>query len=175
MKARNKGYGMFFALVGAMIIGFGVYSKSVEANDDLMKSCMSVAKTDCSKWAATGGGGGGLPRGLTSGTTVELAPGERYVLTGVVVQAKNSNTQQMETFLKVDLDEHPWLASARRKSTPYYRVSDNANRWKQYNRKTVTGIFRADAAIWEMTEDRFSYEIFLTPTAGTVIVEGSIR
>ena len=167
MMARMFGNQSIFAVVAAMIILGGVSSTSVSADpsDDLVKSCVAVAKTDCSKWAAAGGGGG-LPRGLTSGTMAELAPGERYVLSGTISIAQN------EVYLKIDLSEHPWLASSRRKSQPYYHISDSVNRWKKYNYKAVTAIFRADAVIWALGADRYTYEIALTPIEGTVIVEG---
>lgn len=173
MKARKMGNGIFFAIF-AVVMALGSHqANAYDPAEDLLKSCMAVAKTDCSKWAAEGGGGG-LPRGLTNGTTVELAQGERYVLTGVIAVVKNSSTQQNEAYLKIDLEEHPWLASAKRRSTPYYRINDDANRWKKYNRSKITGIFRAEGAIWSMGQER-GYEVFLTPTEGTVIVNGGIR
>lgn len=174
MKARILGFAATVAMIAAVIAAWANSSTSAQAfsaNDDLLKSCMVVAKNDCTKWAAEGGGGGGFPRGLSNGTTVELAPGERYVLSGTVLVVKDTDTQQLEVYLKVDLDEHPWLASAKRKSQPYYRVNDDANRWKKYNKKYVTGVFKADASIWQLGTDRYTYEIFLTPIEGTVIAE----
>jgi len=153
-------------IVLAILFGLCAFAsaRASESNlDELIQSCMAVAKTDCTKWASAGGGGGGFPRGLTSGVTVELAAGEAYVLSGVITIVKN------EVYLAIDLDDQPWLASSRRKQQPFYRIDDDAAKWRNYSRKKVSGIFRVEGSIWSTTNGRYTYDLYLTPTEGSVL------
>jgi hypothetical protein len=62
----------------------------------------------------------------TSNQVVELADGERYVLMGEVVYLRGI------PYLIVDLDAHPWLATARRRQDPSYPLMGSGAYWKQY-------------------------------------------
>lgn len=81
------------------------------------------------------GGGGEVPTPFEAfNQKAELADGEDYLLVGrVVIQpVAGSGSDRLQAFLQVDLDVHPWLASARRKANPYYPLEGSVGFWRQY-------------------------------------------
>lgn len=82
------------------------------------------------------GGGGELPSPFdTANHRVELADGEAYLLVGRVVMMQNpgfSTDNRMFPYFRVDLNEHPWLATEKRISQPYYPLEGAVEDWKKY-------------------------------------------
>jgi hypothetical protein len=55
---------------------------------------------------------------------VELADGEEYFLVGTIVNIQ-AQDGVFQPYLKVDLDQHPWLANAHRVAFPYYPIASS--------------------------------------------------
>ena len=144
-------------------------SDPVDPATKLLKACMANAKTSCTFWASEGGGGG-FPRGLTRETTVELASGETYILSGRIQIISGQHV-----FLKIDLTEFPWLASTTRKAFPLYRIDDSVSRWSKYDGQYMTVLAVARIAIWADNKNQYTAETYLEPTAQPVLDFGSVR
>jgi hypothetical protein len=129
--------------------------------DDLMKSCLSTAKKDCNSWAREGGGSE-APRGLSTDTRVELANGEKYILSGTI-EANGTNL-----YLHINLHQFPWLASHTRVANPFYRIDDAAGAWTKYLGKNVTILATAKYTVFSQG-GRTLFEIALTPADQPVI------
>jgi hypothetical protein len=161
--------------IGMILLGmvFGIASivhadtDPVDPASKLLKSCMANAKTGCSNWVKEGGSEG-FPRGLTSETTAELAAGETYILSGKIQIISGQHV-----FLKVDLVEFPWLASAARKAFPLYRIDDSVSRWIKHDGKYLSILATARIAIWADNKNRYTSETYLEPTAQPVLEFGS--
>jgi hypothetical protein len=73
------------------------------------------------------GGGDHLPVPFKAfNTKVELAEGEYYVLEGSIVVTGAT------TYLEVDLEAHPWLATKKRKEFPYYSLEGARAFWRKF-------------------------------------------
>lgn len=84
-----------------------------------------------------GGGDGHSPDPLTIfNQHVELADGEVYLLRGNVMLNTASlgrTKRKLQPYFNVDLQAHPWLANAARKSNPYYVIEGTAGYWRAFN------------------------------------------
>ncbi len=99
--------------------------------------------------APHGGGGGEVPS-LQVNQHVELAIGEYYSLYGTVVAgSENSSGTSMNSvpMFAVDLQQHPWLASAYRVRSPYYYLPGSWATWGRYLNKRVLLTAQAQA-VW---------------------------
>lgn len=157
MNKNLKWLGLGGVLAAALLLAM-----NLQADDDLFEACMANVKKDCQSWAAKGGGGES-PRGLTTDTKAELAINEKYILSGMVAIVAG------EPFLRVDFNEHPWLASAVRMRNPFYRLDDVASNWKQYLGREITVVATAHYSTWADSQDRTVLEIYLVPGAQPVI------
>jgi hypothetical protein len=72
------------------------------------------------------GGGGEIPTPFSSNQKVELADGEIYSLVGTV------KLYGGEAYFEIDFAQHPWLASAKRQSSPYYALSNPIDYWRKF-------------------------------------------
>jgi hypothetical protein len=134
---------------------------SADLFDDLLDSCMTNVKRDCTVWARDGGGGE-APRGLNADTKVELALGEKYVLTGQVL-IQNGNP-----YLHIDFHAQPWLANRTRITNPFYRINDTAANWTKYAGRIMTIVGTARYRSWTMGGQTF-LEIYVDPAPESVI------
>jgi hypothetical protein len=164
MKKNMKWLGLGGLLGAALLTAIDL--PAGEFQDDLMKSCMTTVKKDCEVWAAKGGGGE-APRGLNSDTKVELAIGEKYVLTGLI------EIYAGRPYLRVSFKEQPWLANARRMRNPTYRLNDLATNWSKYAGQEMTIIGTAHYRAFSNQGSKM-LEIFLEPSPEAV-VEGLQR
>jgi len=82
------------------------------------------------------GGGGELPSPFdTANWKVELADGEAYQLMGRIVLMQTpgyGEVNRLTPFFRVDLNEHPWLATEKRLSDPYYPLIGPVEEWRPY-------------------------------------------
>ncbi len=169
MKKNLKWLGLGGVLATAMLFAMdlpamGSNTRSTSQSDgydDLMKSCLNSVKHDCDSWAREGGGSE-APRGLSTDTRVELANGERYILSGSL------ETDGAGLFLRIDLHQFGWLASRTRVANPYYRINDTALAWKKYIGKNVTILATAKYTVFTQT-GKTVFEIVLTPADQPVI------
>ncbi len=122
--------------------------------NDRFKSCMTNMKKDCEQWALRGGE---TPRGLSGDTRVELAPGEKYVLTGIV------NIIANDPYLEINLRKHPYLASASRRHEPFYRIEAPAAQWKKYSGREISVVATARYTAWESRTGKLRIEVYLDP------------
>lgn len=75
-----------------------------------------------------GGGDGHSPDPLNVfNQHVELADGELYLLRGRV------ELRRKQPAFSVDIGEHPWLASLKRKGNPHYLIEGTASYWRAYD------------------------------------------
>ena len=95
---KHRVFGSLLALVFSMAVIVPAGADQDDNTNDRFQSCMNNMKKDCQAWALRGGE---TPRGLSGDTKVELAPGEKYVLTGIV------NIIANEPFLEINLRKHP--------------------------------------------------------------------
>ncbi len=130
-------------------------------SNDLYASCMTNMKKDCRDWALRGGGGES-PRGLSGETTVELAPGEKYILMGIV------NIIDNEPYLEINLKKHRWLASAARLREPFYRIEAPAAQWKKYRGREISIVATARYTAWETRSGKLTIEVYLAPAEDPV-------
>lgn len=137
--------------------GFNIADATV--GDDLLKSCMVNAKSDCQSWVESAARGGEFPRGLSTNDTVELARGEKYLLRGTVQVVRG------RAVLSVDLDYQPWLGNALRKMDPTYRLDVDVAKYRKWEGKVVDVLVTANQAIWAVdgSTDRFRIEVYLQP------------
>lgn len=161
-----KAWGILLGLAMGIAGSAPVHADSA-TQKELLRSCLANARTECERWAFAGGGNE-FPRGLTTDNTVELAHGERYMLTGAVAIFSN------KVWFNIDFDEQPWLASQKRRANPFYRLDDDMTRWKRYNGQTLTLIVTAQNVIWQSTDDKYSVETLLVPGSDP-IVKDSVR
>lgn len=164
--------------IGAVLFAAGAASGAerawtpdmlVDGEKERIKSCMTSVKGDCERWAAEGGGGT-VPRGLSKEGVAELAPNEKYTLSGSV-QVIDSIV-----YLNVNLKEHPWLASGYRKGNPRYPLWGDAsliNKWRSYAGRTVYGAFQAYYMI--LTDDDGNSTIMISIIPLGIPSEGTIR
>ena len=109
---------------------------------------------------ASGGGGGEIPTPFDAfNQRAELADGEDYLLVGRVI-IENVSVEGSRAYFEVDLDQHRWLASAKRKADPRYPLEGSVGFWKLYRglriklpclavqQITVTGQQKPEATIW---------------------------
>lgn len=149
--------------LGGLLATASLFALDLPAQDnELFQSCMDSVKKDCESWALKGGGSE-APRGLTSDSKAELAINERYILTGKVGIFDNL------PYLHISFEDHPWLAGRLRLSNPYYRIHDDASRWKRYRAKEVTIVVTARYAAWAKGDGRMTLEILLDPMEEPVI------
>lgn len=154
------GLGGFLAIALLFAVDLPAYDSKF--GDDLFYSCMENVKKDCQSWALKGGGSE-APRGLTSDSKAELAIGERYILTGSISIFDNL------PYLRISFNDHAWLASRLRLSNPYYRIHDDASRWKRYRGKDVTIVVTARYTTWSQGDGRMTLEILLDPMEESII------
>lgn len=92
----------------------------------------------CHSGSADGalGGGGELPSPFdTAKWKVELADGESYQLMGRIVLMPSpgyGEDDRLTPFFRVDLNEHPWLATEKRLNEPYYPLIGPIEDWRPY-------------------------------------------
>lgn len=146
----------------ALVAGAATAAEVRSEDKELMRTCMNNAKTECQKWAASGGGNE-FPRGLSVDSKVELASGERYIMSGSISIFSN------KVWLNVDFDAQPWLASQKRRANPFYRLDDDMARWRRYNGKNVTIVVTAQNMIWATSDDRYTVEMMLVPGSDPVV------
>lgn len=129
----------------------------------LLRSCLANARTECERWAFRGGGNE-FPRGLDVDNTVELAHGEKYMLTGIISIFSN------KVWFNIDFDVQPWLASQKRRANPFYRIDDDMSRWRRYNGQTLTLIVTAENVIWTQNNGgRYTVETMLKPGSDPIV------
>lgn len=94
---------------------------------DYLKSWGLVSDENCFSTC-----GGEIPWPFqASNQVVELANDERYVLMGFI-----EFRDGLPRFV-VDLEEHPWLATAQRKVDPSYRLLGTLEYWKRFEFKRI--------------------------------------
>ena len=83
----------------------------------------------------TGGTGSEIPTPFDLNRHVELADGEEYLLVGRIVFKTIATVDgvRVRPFFAIDLNLHPWLASAKRKDTPFYPLAAPYSKWKNYD------------------------------------------
>ena len=83
----------------------------------------------------TGGTGSEIPTPFDLNRRVELADGEEYLLVGKIVFKTIATVDgiRVRPYFAVDLNQHPWLASAKRKEMPFYPLSAPYARWKTFD------------------------------------------
>jgi hypothetical protein len=135
MNMKMKSWFLGFAIAGAFFLG------SDARATDLFEACMQGVKRECQSWAAKGGGGE-APRGLTRDTRVELADGEKYILSGFIEVSGG------EVYLAIDFRAQPWLANKARLRDPFYQIEDSADQWRKYAGREVTLIAVARYDSW---------------------------
>jgi len=114
------------------------------------------------------GGSGDVPTPfLNTNQKVELSDGELYTLVGKVRSARDG------FYFEVDLGEHPWLASARRRASPLYGLEGSPSFWRRFDGRKVRlqveakGAVRVDSGTGEA-----EYWISLQPLADPVLMQG---
>src|SRR5437870_1469834 len=79
--------------------------------------CLADTHSSSRRSSACDGGGGDVPVPYANTNQhVELADGENYTLVGIV------RFMGGLPYLQVDLQQHPWLATADRVAYPYYSL-----------------------------------------------------
>lgn len=115
----------------------------------------------------TGGGNGGeIPTPFELNRRVELADGEEYLLVGRIVfkTIATPDGVRPRPYFEIDLNQHPWLASARRKGSPYYPLAAPYGRWKSYDGVRVKMSSLAHGRILaENPRGGLEYQIELSP------------
>jgi hypothetical protein len=128
--------------------------------EEMMRSCMQQAKSDCTDWAA-GVLGGELPKGISINTVVELAEREKYYLIGKIVVNGNA------VYLQIDFDKQPWLKSEIRTAFPFYRfeLSEfDAQKWKKWDLTNVEALVQAKLVTFVSTQEhKILNEMVLVP------------
>ncbi|MEO5970092.1 MAG: hypothetical protein ABIQ95_09205 [Bdellovibrionia bacterium] len=131
------------------------------------------------------GGGGGhdvpTPFQLTQ-TKFELADGELYSLVGTIVfapppvalvyqselqrpsytQFYGTNPKKLHPYFSIDLENHPWIANAKRVDSPLYYIEGTSNNWKKWEGTSVNLLCRANGRIL-LTSNGPEYAIQLEP------------
>lgn len=169
MKRNQMGLGLGGIFVSAILAATSVSANDFGLSDqdpvrfpeDLFRSCMVHVEKDCRIWAKRGGGGE-MPRWMPAKTKVELAIGEKYILTGRV-EFMNSGV-----YLRVDLKAQPWLANRVRIKNPFYRINDNPANWTKYSGRTVTIVGTSRYAVF-YEGGRSRVEIYIEPASEPVI------
>lgn len=169
MKRNLKWLGLGGMIATAMLFATGLSANDFiiggdspyELHTDLFKSCMVAVEKDCKSWAKTGGGGE-MPRWMPADTKVELAIGEKYILTGVI------EFIQSAVFLHIDLKSQPWLANRTRVGNPYYRILDTPANWTKYRGKRLTIVGTSRYAVYN-ERGRKKLEIYIEPAADAVM------
>ncbi len=148
MMGKYFGVALFLVMSGLNSANSG--------DEELLRSCMMNAKTNCDAWVNRALGGE-FPRGLSTNETAELARGEKYLLRGQIQILRG------RPFLAIDLSFHPWLRSTARVVDPFYRIEGDPARFRRWDGRVVDLLVVADQAIWaiEGAPDRFRVEIFL--------------
>lgn len=151
-----------------LIVGFATNSEAIPGpSEQRFRACMVTVKQDCASWAVEGGGSE-APRGLTVESRAELAVGEKYILTGRI------DISQNQPYLRISFQQQPWLASARRASEPYYRISDAASNWKKFQGRVVSIVVTPRYFAWSRS-GKTNVEIYLEPSAEPVLTALQIR
>jgi len=113
------------------------------------------------------GGGGEVPtpHSLAINEHVELAVGEYYSLYGIVTSGPSlsESIANSAPMLAVDLQQHPWLASAARSRYPFYRLDGSWDFWGRYLQKRVLVTAQAKTAYVPLVNGQFRIEIVLVP------------
>lgn len=137
-----------------ILVTLGVSAKSwadVGSSDGLAQVGQPLKSvTQCSLEPTSLPHGGGEVPSLQVNQHVELAIGEYYSLYGTVIAGSdNQNGTSMNSvpMFAVDLQAHPWLASALRVRSPYYYLPGGWNVWNRYVDKRVLLTAQAQA-IW---------------------------
>lgn len=92
----------------------------------------------------------------------ELADGELYTLVGRVVFVGD------QAMLEVDLNEHPWLASTKRRNDPFYPIVQRSDTYRQFEGRRVLLQARARAVI-TITPAPAAYSIWLSILGSPVL------
>jgi hypothetical protein len=133
------------------------------------KGRVRTRPSPCQGRICAGVGGGELPTPFEArNRTVELAAGETYLLSGKVVFLKSSKVAEalgVSAFLQIDLESHPWLASARRKANPYYPLVGPASYWRNHEGRDVRLNCEAQGRVLFVDDFGPQYEILLDPLA----------
>lgn len=112
-----------------------------------------------------GGGGGDVPTPfLSANTKVELADGEVYTLIGHIRLIRSI------PYLEVDLNEHGWLAGAKRKAEPFYPLEASPSYWAQFEDARVKLTVEAHG-VAVVVGERAVYALTLQPLVEPVLLE----
>ncbi|MCM2278232.1 MAG: hypothetical protein NDJ89_09170 [Oligoflexia bacterium] len=123
-----------------------------------------------------GGGSGEVPTPLEIyNQKVELADGERYILIGNVVLAEEGR-DRWKAYFEIDFAEHPWLATEKRKKSPFYPLEGPISYWKQFRGLRIKMPCEARGIILQREGREPEYAIQLRPTRqGVIVTLGSAR
>ena len=102
----------------------------------------------------------------TTNQKVELADGEMYSLRGNLYFDAANNTM----FLRVDLEETPWLANSLRKKFPFYPITKYNRTWLNLLNKPVTILVKANGKLFSNQQGDLSYGMFLEPYSSPLVV-----
>jgi hypothetical protein len=102
------------------------------------------------------------------------------MLTGkVVVRAQGGVASRVPmAFLEIDFNEHPWLASKRRRAVPYYPLMGSAkNLWRQFDGHKVQVTVTAHATTELAADGELRYTLALEqlPDVSVQVVNESMR
>ena len=100
---------------------------------------------------------------IGSNQKVELADGEFYILSGMIVIGPSQTDSVNIAYLKVDLNKQSWLANARREEVPYYPIDIDPTLLAAYDHKNVKLSCTAEAKIVTLTDGTQTYIIYLRP------------
>jgi hypothetical protein len=131
------------------------------------------------------GGGSGhdvpTPFQLTQ-TKFELADGELYSLVGTITfapapapyivqsalqrpsytQYYNTSAKKLRPYFSINLENHPWIANAKRIDSPLYFIESTSEKWKEWEDTSVNLLCRAHGRIL-LTSHGPEYAIQLEP------------
>ena len=167
-QKKKAGAGVFGAALLALGVTLGAIGSKAAGPEGSAAGESSVGGwvADDSGRPAPCGGSGDVPTPfLNTNQRVELSDGELYTLVGRIHALRDS------ALFEVDLAEHPWLASARRKASPLYGLEGSPSFWRRFDGKKVRvlveakGIARLSPATGEP-----EYWLSLQPVADPIVI-----
>jgi len=160
----------FFSKFGfAMIVAMATVAAStfnLVIADESVAVERNSGGCSCAYYPDHGGGGEvPTPHSLAINEHVELASGEYYSLYGMVTSGPTLSASVVDSvpMLAVDLQQHPWLASAARSRFPFYRLDGSWDFWGRYLQKRVLVTVQAKTAYVPLVNGQFRMEIVLVP------------
>ena len=117
------------------------------------------------------GGAGDVPTPfLNTNQKVELSEGELYTLIGKVRFSRGG------VFFEVDLVEHPWLASAKRRLNPFYSLDGSPSFWRKFEGRKVRIVVEAKGSVrLNASNGEGEYSLSLQPVADPVVLGAVVK